>query len=216
MKHNIFFIADLHIGHKNILKHQSNRVKCMNLSDENDIVNHDEYIIKTWLNQTKRGDIIYVLGDFIMSDTEITRKILHRLKSKGVKIHLIIGNHDKNVVKFPNMFESMSLIKEVSFKKGEFPFLKETLNVVMCHYPILSWNKKSHGSLCLHGHTHDNSPWENETSDLRINVGFDTELSNYELIPLEKIYEKYLNKLNGKTPQEYIDYITATDKNFVR
>ena len=146
----------------------------------------------------------------------LTRKILHRLKSHGVKIHFIIGNHDKSCVKFPNMFESMSLIKEVSFKKNEYSFLKDTFNVVMCHYPMLSWNKKAHGSLCLHGHTHDNSPWENETSDLRINVGLDTPFANYTLIPLETIYNEYLKKLNGKTPQEYIDYITQNDKNFVR
>ena len=45
MEGNIWFIADLHIGHKNILKHSPSRIKAMGLKDEADIESHDNYII---------------------------------------------------------------------------------------------------------------------------------------------------------------------------
>ena len=113
MKQNVFFIADLHIGHKNILHHQKQRIDAMGLTDCNDIELHDKYIFDMWHSMVKRNDIVYVLGDFIMKNQEETLKVLHILKKHGCKIHLIVGNHDKSSQKFDNMFESISLIKDV-------------------------------------------------------------------------------------------------------
>lgn len=215
--YNVWFIADLHIKHKNILRHQPNRIEKMNLENEEDIINHDKYIIDMWLRKTKRHDHIYVLGDFIMSDQTTALYILNRLKSNGCNIHLIVGNHDKSTQKMFNMFESIELIKSVIFKSSVFPFLKEDIQVVMCHYPMKSWPNKCRGSLMLHGHTHDNSPWEHEGSDdLQINVGFDCPIANYELISLEQIYSIYQEKLQGFTPKTYSDEMCKVNPRYIR
>ena len=121
-KSNIWFIADLHIGHKNILFHQPNRIEPMSLKDDKDIEGHDSYIVETWLSQTKENDHIYVLGDMIMGSQEFAIRVLNRLKSNGCKIHLLVGNHDKSIRRMTNMFESIDLIKRVVFKKNEFEF----------------------------------------------------------------------------------------------
>jgi calcineurin-like phosphoesterase family protein len=71
-KYNVWFVSDLHIGHKNILYHSPNRIESFNLKDKNDIDEHDKYVINMWLSMTKRGDHIYVLGDFIMTNKKET------------------------------------------------------------------------------------------------------------------------------------------------
>lgn len=214
--YNVWFISDIHYGHKNILYHQPQRIERMNLSSKDDIEGHDKWIIEMWNNTVKRGDHIYILGDLAMGDYESTRKFLHKIKQKGCVLHLIVGNHDKQAVKFPDMFNSIDLIKDVTFKKSVFPFLKENLITVMCHYPMKSWARKAHGSLMLYGHVHDNSPWLNDTDELTINVGLDAPMSNYGLISLEQVAKWYFDKIGDMTPQQYIDDCCKKNKDFVR
>lgn len=214
---SVWFIADLHILHKNILKHQTNRLEKMSLSGVNDIENHDKYIINMWHSLTKRGDIVYVLGDFIMGNKEESLKVLTELKKNGVKIHLIIGNHDKSTQNLENMFESISLIKDVIFKKTVFDFLNDDFEVILCHYPMKSWNNKCRGSMQLYGHIHNNSPWvDEESDDICLNVGIDNPICNYQLFSLEQIYQIYLKKLNGIEPKDYSNEITKINKKYIR
>lgn len=216
--YNVWFISDLHIGHKNILHHSPNRIKSFNLNDNNDIESHDEYIINLWLSMTKRNDHVYVLGDFIMTNKKDTEKILNRLKSKGCKIHIILGNHDKSLKGLDRYFESVDLYKNVIFKKTTFDFIEEDeFEVFMCHYPMKSWFNKPRGSMHLFGHVHNNSPFiDSETDDLCLNVGFDCPFCDYKLISLEQVYKFYKTKLNGLTPKDYIEKITKENNKFIR
>ena len=188
---NVFFTADLHIGHKNILKHQPNRIEYMGLSGVDDLSGHDKYIFDMWHSTAKRGDLVYILGDLTLSKAEESYKILQNLKKHGCKISLIVGNHDKSILSYPEMFENMTMLKLYKFKKNVYPFLDDTFKCVMCHYPMLSWADKAHGSVCLHGHTHNNSPWENKGCDLRLNVGLDTDFAQCKLVSLEQVYAWY-------------------------
>lgn len=225
-EYGVYFISDLHIAHKNILKHQPNRLpyveafaKEHNIEDINKA--HDEWLIDLWLKTTKRNDIIYVLGDFIMANQEESLKILHRLKSNGCKIHLIVGNHDKSIHKMYNMFESIENIKVTTFKETVFPFIKnnEMFQCVMCHYPLATWFNKCRGSIQMYGHIHSNSPWIDygvNPLDLQFNVGFDAPLASMGLIPIEEIYNEWKKKLNGIPPMKYADWATEKDPHFIR
>ena len=217
MGKNVFFIADLHIGHKNILHHQSQRIQSMGLDNEEDIEKHDKYIIDMWHSMVKRGDIVYVLGDFIMKNQQESLKILHELKKNGAKIHLIVGNHDKSIDKMHNMFESISLIKNVTFKKEQFECLEDDFQVILCHYPMKSWANKCRGSMNIYGHIHDNAPWcDTETEDLCLNVGLDNPMCGYKLFTLEQVYEYYKTKLNGIRPKDYSNEMTKINKKYIR
>ena len=215
---NVWFTADLHFRHKNILRHQSNRMLAMGLADENDIEKHDQYLFDMWCSMVKRGDHVYVLGDFILSNKQDALTLLHRLKQKtGCKIHLIVGNHDKATKGFANMFQSIDLIKVVDFKKSAFPFLDEDFTCVLCHYPLKSWPRKCFGAVNLFGHIHNNAPWvDTETDDLCLNVGVDTPFANYKLVSLEQVYEWYKKKLNGLSPKEYIEKISESNPYLIR
>lgn len=217
--YNVWFISDLHIAHKNILRHQRKRIEVMGLKDEDDIENHDKWVINMWLNTVKRNDHVYVLGDMILSSQQHSLHILHKLKSVGCQIHLIVGNHDKSTQKMYNMFNSIDLIKVAEFKKSVFTFLDENFTVVMCHYPMVTWNRKAHGTMHLFGHIHENAPHINfgvTEGDLMLNVGLDAPMANYGLINLKDIYQWYKEKLNGMKPKEYINFISDKNPKFVR
>ena len=59
--YNVFFIADLHLRHKNILRHQPQRVQAMGLDDENDIDGHDKYIIEMFMTPSLLGRCYFVV-----------------------------------------------------------------------------------------------------------------------------------------------------------
>lgn len=215
--HNIYFTADLHIRHKNILHHQKERIEKMNLPNSEAIDEHDKYIIDMVLSSTKRGDELYVLGDLVMASQQESIKILHQLKKNGLKLHLIVGNHDKSTHKMLNMFESINLIKVLNFNQKAFPFIEESdFKCVLCHYPMKSWPHKCQGSMHLYGHIHANAPWADGPSDLMLNVGLDNPQSNFKLWSLEEIYAYYKEKLGGLTPKQYIEKVSQEDPLFVR
>lgn len=216
MDKKIWFCADLHIGHKNILKHQPNRIQTMELKGEHDIDGHNAYIIDMWLTKTKKGDEVYVLGDMMWTNQQTALYFIDKLKSNGVKIHLLVGNHDKAIRNMVNKFDSISLIKRIVFKKSDFSFLHNDFEVVMSHYPLKSWEGKCRGSMALYGHVHDNALWIDDDDDLTLNVGIDNPLLNCQLVSLDEVYQIYLNKLNGDSPKEYIRKITEKNKFFIR
>ncbi len=214
--YSIWFTADLHLRHKNILQHQPARVEAMGLVDADDIDGHDRWIVDMWYDAVKRNDHVYVLGDLILADRVTSLYLLGRLKRKGVKIHLIIGNHDKSTYNLTNMFESIDYIKVVDFKASVFDFLPCDLTVAMCHYPMKSWPRKPQGSINLYGHVHANAPWIDDSDDLCLNVGLDSPFANFRLVSLRQISDWYSAKLNGLTPREYIEQTSINNPKFIR
>ncbi len=63
----------------------------------------DRYVIKTWNKQAKKGDIIFVVGDFVDCDGlgfDSWRKSLGYVKKIKADVVLIMGNNEDRVVKF--------------------------------------------------------------------------------------------------------------------
>lgn len=205
----IWFTSDLHFGHRRILNFVPNRIKefNLNLEEENVIETHDNLLIEKWNNTISKHDIVYILGDVSFVSSDDTKKILEKLNGKK---HLIIGNHDSPCSGLSNYFVSTSQIKEVTFKKIHYSFLDEDLHCILCHYPLIAWNRRMHGSVMLHGHTHGSICDINLNSEeLRIDIGFDSKLGNCNFISLEEVYKFLKDKIaKGKTFQEHIDYLT--------
>ena len=173
--YKIWFTSDTHFFHRNILKFQKERREIMgitdDMSDTEKLHKHNEWIINMWNMTVKKEDHIYILGDVSFGTTEETKKILERLK--GHK-HLIIGNHDKSCRGLENYFVSVSQIKEFPIKKHQYDFLEENIYLVLCHFPMVAWNRRLHGAFQVHGHTHNslkdinNDPWELIKQDVQL------------------------------------------------
>jgi calcineurin-like phosphoesterase family protein len=135
---NVFFTADPHYGHENIIKHSSRPFSCHEEMDEAMIENWNSVVTST-------SDEVYILGDFtfyskiLITDPE---NIFSRLRGRK---YLIIGNHDRK----PTLQLPWTWVKETYFLK----YLNQE-GIWLSHYPHRSWKNSFHGSWHLFGHNH--------------------------------------------------------------
>lgn len=170
------------------------------------IEKHDEWLINLWNTTVAKCDNVYILGDFCLGNKARTEDILKRLKGKK---YLVRGNHDKSCNGLERYFEWVGDIKEVKFTNNQYDFIDhdETFCVECCHFPMLTWNRRPHGTTCLQGHTHGTlDDFNKKSKELRVDVGLDGQLSGYKLIELEKIYNYFLDIRNKAGVSKFSDY----------
>lgn len=184
----IWFTSDLHFYHDRILEFHPKRKELFGETVEE----AKEKMIQLWNSRVNKKDTVYILGDLSFGEVENKRKLFMRLNGNKV---LVLGNHDKIPDHLKCYFNHITQIKNMTFKKSVYPFLYKDLEVIMCHFPMLSWEHKDKKSIMLHGHCHGKVDDINTMSkDLRVDVGLDAKLANYNLISLEKI-SNYFEKI---------------------
>ena len=166
----VYFTADPHFGHANILK------MCNRPYSNIDEMNFD--MIQKWNRKIKNNDTIYVLGDMFFR-CENTEYILSQLN--GHK-HLFVGNHDGSwmtKVDASKYFESINKLDEISIGP---------CGATLCHYPLVTW-KHQKKTYMIHGHIHNDTEsdyWHLLCSNPRIlNAGVD--INNFEPVTLEEL-----------------------------
>lgn len=151
----ILFTADTHFGHANAIKYCN---RPFTSAEE-----MDDTMIKRWNRKVSPQDTVYHLGDVAFSNIDRVKEIFSRLNGK---IYLVPGNHDAALLKkkeFRDLFvEVLPPIFETKIRDR---------HIVMCHYPMDSWNRSFHGSMHIHGHTHGTSYYEVGLN--RMDVGVD-------------------------------------------
>lgn len=166
---NTFFSSDMHYFHKNILNHHPDTRKHADINDMNDA------IIDAHNSVVTKHDAIYMLGDISFGDEAQTDSVLQRLN--GNKI-LIYGNHDQIIKKKPALrghFNYCVDYKEIRINNDK---------IVMCHFPLRSWNAMKHGTIHLFGHTHGKKTHEWFDIPNSMDVGIDTRLDG-SMLPYE-------------------------------
>jgi calcineurin-like phosphoesterase family protein len=155
---NIWFTADTHFLHENIVKHSKRP-----FSGEEDM---QQQLIARWNATVAPGDTVYHLGDFALSYGRETAQEIDDILAQlnGQKI-LIVGNHDrKEVIKNPR-WAVVHRMHEIKLDLGGV----HKQRIVMCHYPIVSWNQMHRGAWMLHGHCHGNlAPQEGRIIDVGV------------------------------------------------
>lgn len=155
----VWFTADLHFGHTNILKYHPRRGD--NVDEMGDLLIHN------WNDAVSKRDDVWVLGDFAMGPSAAIPSYFHQLNGRK---HLIVGNHDHK----PTLRLPWTSIHDLH------TWRQKPLRAVLCHYPLLTWNGAHHGVWMLHGHSHGLLGTQVTT---RMDVGVDThpELRPYHL-----------------------------------
>ncbi len=152
---DIWFTADTHYGHKNIIKYCSRP-----FSSADEML---EKMVENWNNVVKRGDRVYHLGDLSFLGPDKTKQVVDRLKGQ---IYFIRGNHDKE-----NCYHKC--IDRFIWVKDYFELKVDNKKIVLSHYPFLTWNGCHRGTWNLHGHCHGSlSSIANEHAR-RLDVGVD-------------------------------------------
>ena len=151
---NIWFVSDLHFGHKNIVRGISNWE-----TGWRDYDTMDEYnqAVADAINAVVMPeDILYCIGDFAMGDKNDIPKYRKMLNVKT--IHLILGNHDlhirkNSILRYENNFYNAQNLFTTVDEYLEKKIQKH--NFVMFHYPIASFHHESTG-YHVFGHLHFN------------------------------------------------------------
>lgn len=190
----IWFTSDTHWWHKHIIdycKRPWGSVEEMN-----------EGLIERWNSRIKPKDHVYHLGDFAFSGKTKVFDILQRLN--GIK-HLVKGNHDpikiyraaveENLLEWVRDYYVLRVAERYE-DDDTHEIVQHSNTMVLCHFPILSWDNMAHGSWHLHGHCHGTLP---PTGMMRMDVGVDP--NNWYPINYEEV--KSIMLMRGIVPVDH-------------
>lgn len=146
---NVHFISDCHFGHERSWLVEPRGYKS--------IQEHDEGLIEKWNKQVQPHDVVWSLGDFIFlkGAEERMEKIIRRLNFST--LYMLNGNHVAAVkqlrAKHGRRYE-FETGRVVEFCGDYQEIIVDGRGIVLCHYPIVSFNGQGGGGFHLHGHTH--------------------------------------------------------------
>lgn len=170
---NVWFTSDTHASHANIIRYSSRPFI--------DIEEMDTVLADNINRDVGVNDVLYHLGDWSAWRGEGTVKSFRkRIWCKNV--HLIYGNHDKQIRKdrtLQSLFSSTNDILNITLAGHP---------IVLCHYAMRVWDKSHHGAWQLYGHSHGSLP--DDPCALQLDVGVDTGLyghSKYTPYSLEEL-----------------------------
>lgn len=146
---NLWFTADTHFGHFNIIKYCNRPFSCVKEMDETMITN--------WNNLVSPSDIIFILGDFAMKlPVHVIRKILGRLNGQK---YFILGDHDKQIWKCDDLLEEITYMKNI---------VVDDIPITLCHYCMRVWPKSHYNSYHFFGHSHGYLPAVGKSHDVGV------------------------------------------------
>ena len=166
----VYFIADTHFGHKNIIE------LCSRPYNSTEEMNND--IINRWNRKVRGNDSVYIIGDMFFR-CENPEEILSQLNGEK---HLLVGNHDGSwmtKVNTDRYFKSVNTLLETSIGN---------VGASLCHYPLVTW-KHQKKTYMIHGHIHNETSteyWNLLCDNPRIlNAGAD--INGFEPVTLEEL-----------------------------
>lgn len=140
-KNKLFFASDYHFCHANVIKYDERPFSSVDeMNDE---------LVRRWNNKVSDDDIVMYLGDFCFNPHR-AQEFLDKLNGQ---IHFILGNHDrlKDILRLKGL-ASVSDKKDIYVKDDNAQ--RGYQHMVLFHYAILQWEKSHHGSIHIHGHSH--------------------------------------------------------------
>ena len=182
----IFFTADTHFGHENIIRF-CNRPFVS-------IEEHDKELIRRWNAKVPKNGIVFHLGDVGFGDTKRIHDILTELNGS---IYLVIGNHDWRNIVSQHAWRFRELTQQINMKIGD-------TFILLNHYPMLCYAgtyRKENPTYQLFGHVHT-SPYSNAGLDTpRLDMLFPTQydvgVDNNDFTPIswKEVNEKIKSQI---------------------
>lgn len=163
---NVWFFSDPHFYHKNLcvgssywpdkLIHQGRLTEAQNMLEYglrkfNDEVEMTDHIIDSINSRVDNDSVVFCLGDWCFGGVNKIIETRKRIKCK--ELHLILGNHDKDIrynkSGVQSIFTSVSEAADVYINNQ---------HIVLSHYSMRIWNKSHRGTWQLYGHSHGHLP----------------------------------------------------------
>jgi calcineurin-like phosphoesterase family protein len=120
---------------------------------------HTVGILNAWNRKANKDTVGFLLGDNIFGDgaEDRLKDLLEKMEFN--RLYIMSGNHCAGWKQIfegcgnGNIYETKNH-KEVVFVPNYLEAYVNKQPIVMCHYPILSWNGMADGSWMLFGHVH--------------------------------------------------------------
>lgn len=183
---NVLFTSDPHFYHKSMVE--------LKRRPFDSVEEMNQTLIDNWNSVVTKNSLIYVLGDVSFGSPEETHRVLEKLNGNK---RLILGNHDNSkMVDKVYRHHFMTICDRMRVK---FEDIRE--EVILDHFPLLTWDKAHYGAWHLHGHSHGSMqyPFEGKILD----VG--TDVHNFTPINVAKImdymHQRPIHTLDHHTPR---------------
>lgn len=145
------YTSDLHFSHGNVLVYDKRPFDSIDAMDA--------AMVATLKRTVSAKDDLWIVGDYGWNRAK-GQALFDQIPGRK---HLVLGNHDKGRhSKWIRALGWHSLHDITDVQDGDTHF-------VLCHYPMLTWNKAHYGTKLLFGHVH--KAWSG--SNRAINVGVD-------------------------------------------
>lgn len=162
----VFFIADTHFGHKNIIEYENRPFQS--------VEEMDNTLIDNWNKTVKKLEKVYMLGDFGLSNKQRIKEIVSILK--GYKV-LVLGNHDKCY--------SYSWWKTAGFDEViQYPVIYNEW-FILSHEPVYINSNMPYAN--IYGHVHSNPSYADFSAQ---SFCVSAERINYTPIEFSQIIKK--------------------------
>lgn len=139
----VFFTADMHFGHENVIKFDKRPFETVEKMDAE--------LIRRWNAKVGKGDLVYVLGDMIWKTRNNDADTL--IRSLNGQIILIKGNHDRFIrnTKAKDALAGVKDYDEISVKLED----GTDRRVILFHQYIPFYIGHRHNGVHLYGHSHN-------------------------------------------------------------
>jgi calcineurin-like phosphoesterase family protein len=155
-----FYTSDFHFGHAAILQ------SCAATRPFDTVEEMDAAIVDNINARSKATDILYVLGDFALSNNAAyVEHLFHNIRPRKV---LILGNHDVD-----NKGEIKQVIRDLPWDRPPVDALETKdggRRLWLSHYAHRTWPAMHYGSYHFFGHSHGRTPGYGRSRDVGIDV----------------------------------------------
>ena len=173
----IWFTADTHFGHTNVIQY----CKRPFLS----VTDMDEALVENWNRAVNADDTVYHLGDFTLAGKNAASVYFQRLNGK---ICVVPGGHDNKWLGKDEYFTKSGhpviILPPLYTLKTSLPEVEHPQLIVLCHYAMRVWDRSHYGSWHLYGHSHGNLPPVENSLDVGVDCW------DYRPISLTTVYHK--------------------------
>jgi len=150
---NLWLTSDTHYMHKNLVRgvtswrNSEGQVPVEAVRDFETLEEMNERMVENINYHVSADDWLIHIGDWSFGGFEMVEEFRSKVNCKNVV--LILGNHDHHI---ENNREN---VRRVFSHVAHYEELKvNDAHLVLCHYPIISWNGMQKGSFMIHGHQH--------------------------------------------------------------
>ena len=166
----IYFTADLHFGHANVIRH-CNRPFAS--ADEMDAA-----LTHNWNSVVGKHDEVYILGDFTMKPAAEAHRYLSALNGRK---YMIRGNHDRFIDKYAPFAADFEWVKDY------FVLKHERRRFVLFHYPICEWDCFYRGAIHLYGHVHNSTASAERVGGLGLAFNAGVDCNGFRPVSIDEV-----------------------------